>query len=302
MNSKEQARFHKLYQQHLTELKLQGLAPKTVDAYSRAVRRISTFFDCCPDGLTRDQLKTYFASLVDSHSWSTVKLDRNGLQSFYLHVLDKQWEWVRIFKPPQVRSLPDILTREETWKLINTTRKLRYRVFFLTVYSMGLRLGEGLQLEMGDIDSARHRVHVRMGKGKKDRYVPIPDITLQALRRYWATHRHPRLLFPNQVGAAKRIRSAPSFMDRGGVQAAMKATVADCGIHRKISTHSLRHGYATHLLEMGVDLREIQRILGHANAQTTARYAHLTELTQSNAAEHIEQMMQSFKLRWEDAS
>jgi integrase/recombinase XerD len=302
MNNKEQARFHKLYQQHLTELKLQGLAPKTVDAYSRAVRRISTFFDCCPDRLTQSQLKIFFASLVDSHSWSTVKLDRNGLQFFYLHVLDKQWEWVRIFKPPQVRSLPDILTREETWKLINTTRKLRYRVFFLTVYSMGLRLGEGLQLEIGDIDSVRHRVHVRMGKGKKDRYVPMPEVTLRALRQYWSTHRHPRLLFPNQNGSLQQIRSAKSFMDRGGVQTAMKATVADCGIHRKISTHSLRHGYATHLLEMGVDLREIQHILGHANAQTTARYAHLTELTHSNASERIAQMMQPFTLRWEDAS
>ena len=90
MNSKEQARFNKLYQQHLTELKLQGLAPKTVDAYSHAVRRIAGFFDCCPDRLCADQLKTYFASLVDSHSWSTVKLDRNGLQFFYHHVLDKQ--------------------------------------------------------------------------------------------------------------------------------------------------------------------------------------------------------------------
>ena len=298
MNSKEQARFDKLYQQHLTELKLQGHAPKTVDAYSRAVRRIAGFFDCCPDRLCADQLKTYFASLVDSHSWSTVKLDRNGLQFFYHHVLDKQWEWVRIFKPPQVHSLPDILTRDEAALLINTTRKLHYRVFFLTVYSLGLRLGESLALEVGDIDGARHRVHVRMGKGKKDRYVPMPDLTLQALRRFWASHRHPRLLFPSQVGGPQ----ATSPMDRGGVQSAIRAAVADCGIHRHITTHSLRHSYATHLLELGVDLREIQCILGHASALTTARYTHLTELTHCNAAEHIEQLMPAFCLRWEDAS
>ena len=302
MNRKEQARFDKLYQLHLTELKLQGLAPKTIYAYSRAVRRIADYFGRCPDRLTQAQLKTFFASLVDSHSWSTVKLDRNGLQFFYRHVLDKQWEWVKIFKPPQVRSLPDILTREETFRLINITRKLRYRVFFLTVYSMGLRLGEGLQLQVGDIDSSRQRVHVRMGKGKKDRYVPLPAVTLQALRDYWKTHRHPRLLFPNQNGGAKHIRQARSFMDRGGVQLAIKAAVRDCGIQRKISTHSLRHGYATHLLEAGVDLREIQRILGHADPQTTVRYAHLTDVTQNRAAEHIEQMMQPFTLRWEDAS
>jgi len=302
MNSKEQARFNQLYQQHLIELKLQGLAPKTIDAYSRAVRRIAAYFDRCPDRLTQSQLKTFFSALLDSHSWSTVKLDRNGLQFFYRHVLDKQWEWVKIFKPPQVRSLPDILTQEETWQLINIVRKLRYRVFFLTVYSMGLRLGEGLQLQVGDIDSGRNRVHVRMGKGKKDRFVPMPEVTLQALRGYWKTHHHPRLLFPNQNGNSKRIRRAKSFMDRDGVQLAIKAAVRDCGIQRKISTHSLRHSYAAHLLESGVDLREIQRILGHADPKTTVRYAHLTEVTQNNAAEHIEQMMQAFTLRWEDGS
>lgn len=225
-----------------------------------------------------------------------------GLQFFYHHVLGKQWEWVNIFKPPQVRSLPDILTIEETWRLINSVRKRRYRVFFLTVYSMGLRLGEGLQLEAGDIDAAHHRVHVRMGKGKKDRYVPIPEVTLQALRNYWKIHRHPRLLFPNQNGTAKQIRQARSFMDRGGVQLAIKSAVKDCGIHRKISTHSLRHSYATHLLEAGVDLREIQRILGHADPKTTVRYAHLTDVTQHNAADAIEQMMSAFQLRWENKS
>jgi len=194
MNQREQLRFDKLYQQHLTELKLQGMAPKTISAYSRAVRRIAAFFDCCPDHLTSQDLKRYFAALVDSHSWSTVKLDRCGLQFFYYHTLGKQWEWVDIFRPPKVQSLPDVLTIEETWRLINSVRKLRYRVFFLTVYSMGLRLGEGLQLEVGDIDAAHRRVHVRLGKGKKDRYVPLPGVTLDALRRYWATHRHPRLL------------------------------------------------------------------------------------------------------------
>ena len=138
------------------------MTPKTVAAYSRAVRRVAEYFDCCPDRLTNEHLKALFAALVDFHSWSTVKLDRCGLQFFYYHVLGKQWEWIQIFKPPQVHSLPDILTIEETWQLINIVHKLRYRVFFLTVYSMGLRLGEGLQLEVGDIDASRHRVHVRL--------------------------------------------------------------------------------------------------------------------------------------------
>ncbi len=300
MNPTEQARFKPLYLAMQQALTLQGKRPKTIDAYTRAVRRVSDYYDRCPDNLTADELKDYFASLVDSHSWSTVKLDRNGIQFFYRHVLDKPWDWVKIVKPPKVRSLPDILTRAQTLEVINTTYKLRYRVFFLTLYSMGLRLGEGLQLEVGDIDGTRHRVHIRKGKGGKDRYVPLAKVTLDALRRFWTTHRHPRLLFPNPTGGAQRMRNATGPMNRGGVQAAMKAAVADRGIHRKITPHSLRHCFTTHLLELGVDLREIQMILGHARPETTARYAHLTEVTSANAVEKLQHMFQSFSIRWED--
>jgi site-specific recombinase XerD len=207
---------------------------------------------------------------------------------------------VKIVKPPEVRSLPDILTQAEAFKVINVTRRLRYRVFFLTTYSMGLRLGEGLQLEVGDIDGSRHRVHIRDAKGAKDRFVPLPEVTLEALRRFWLTHRNPRLLFPNCLGNPRRVRTADRPMDRGGVQAAIRAAVADSGIRRKISMHSLRHSYATHLLEVGVDLREIQSILGHARPETTARYAHLTNVTGTNTTEMLALMFGSFSLRWAD--
>lgn len=302
MNPKEQRRFDHLYEMMQQDLMLQGLRTKTIEAYSRSMRRVATFFDRCPDDLRPEELKVYFASLVKSHSWSTVKLDRCGIQFFYRHVLQKPWDWIEIVKPPRVRSLPDILTRKEALKLINTTRKLRYRVFFLTVYSMGLRLGEGLRLEVGDIDADRHRVHVRNAKGGKDRYVLLPDVTLLTLRRFWMTHRNRRLLFPNANGNTKLMRKATGPMDRGGVQLALKAAIRDCGIQRRITVHSLRHSFATHLLELGVDLREIQSILGHASPATTARYAHLTTVTSAAATEKLQEMFQSFSLRWEDAS
>lgn len=300
MDSTEQRRFQPQYEKLQQCLVLQGLRPKTVEAYTRAIRRLAEYFDRCPDKLTADDLKDYFADLVKSHSWSTVKLDRCGIQFFYRHVLNKTWDWVTIVKPPVVRSLPDILTQEETLKVINITRKLRYRIFFLTAYSMGLRLGEALQLEVGDIDGERLRVHIRSAKGGRDRFVPLPEVTLKALRRFWMSHQNPRLLFPNCLGDSRRIRRAESPMDRGGVQAAIKAAVADSGIRRKISMHSLRHSYATHLLELGVDLREIQTILGHARPETTARYAQLTTVTSTNATEMIRLMLNSFSLRWAD--
>jgi site-specific recombinase XerD len=209
---------------------------------------------------------------------------------------------VEIVRPPREQRLPDVLSVEETFRLINTTRKLRYRIFFPTLYSMGLRLGEGLRLEVGDFDTARGRIHIREAKGRKDRSVPVPEKTLQVLRQFWRTHRHPRLLFPNPSGGPQRMRQASGAMDRGGVQAAIKAAVADCGIHRRITVHSLRHGYATHLLERGVDLRTIQVLLGHANPQTTARYTRITEVTGAKASEQIAALLDPFSLRWEDAT
>jgi integrase/recombinase XerD len=300
MNTTEENRFRPLYEEMQQCLVLQGLRPKTVEAYSRAIRRLAEHFDCCPNEVTTDQLKDYFAALVKSHSWSTVKVDRSGIQFFFRHVLDRPWDWVKIVKPPRVRPLPDILTRAEAFKVINTTRKLRYRVFFLTIYSMGLRLGEGLQLEIGDIDGCRKRVHIRGAKGGKDRLVPLPEVTLRALRQFWKCHRNPRLLFPSWTGDARKIRNAQRPMDRGGVQSAIKAAVADSGISRKITMHSLRHSFATHLLELGVDLREIQSILGHVRPETTARYAHLTTVTTANAVDMLREMFRSFSIRWED--
>jgi len=233
MTKFEQARFDKLYQRHLRALRLQGMSDSTIDVYARAVRRVAQHYDGCPDRLSVEQLEIYFAQLVKSHSWSTVKVDRNGLQFFWQFVLKRDWQWLEIIKAPQVRSLPDILTVAEVEALIGATDRLRYRVFLFATYSMGLRLGETLALEVGDIDGQRKQVHSRRGKGHKDRLVPLPELTYEALRALWRKHRHPRLLFPNPVGAPERIGQARTHMDRGGTQAAMKAVVAQCGIKKK---------------------------------------------------------------------
>jgi integrase len=233
MKPTEQKRFDALYEQHLRGLKLHGYSASTIDVYSRAVRRLATYYDCVPDQLSIEQLEIYFAELVESHSWATVRVDRNGLQFFWAHVLKMDWGWVEIIKPPQVRTLPDVLTLGEVEQLIATARKLRYRVFVLATYSMGLRLSETLSLQVGDVDAARGRVHIRRGKGHKDRFVPLPDLTCQALRALWAKHRHPRLLFPNAVGSPARIRAATTHMNRGGTQQAVKVLLGECGIKKR---------------------------------------------------------------------
>lgn len=233
MDKKETERFNDLYERHLRLLKLQGKSQSTIDAYSRAVRRITEHFDCCPDQLTPEQLEQYFSDLVESHSWSTVKIDRLGLQFFWKHVIQSKWEWIKIVKPPKVRTLPDILTVSEVERIIGATKKLRYRVFLLTTYSMGLRLQEALHLQTSDIDAERKKVHIRRGKGHKDRLVPLPDLTLNALRELWSKHRNPDWLFPNAIGSPEKIQQATNHMDTGGTQKAMQVVVQECGIKKK---------------------------------------------------------------------
>jgi integrase/recombinase XerD len=233
MKPAEQRRFERLYQRHLRALKLRGFSKSTIDAYARAVRRVASYYECCPDQLTVEQLEVYFSKLVDSHSWSTVKVDRNGLQFFWQHVLKKDWTWINIIRAPKIKTLPDILTVPEIEQLIGATRHLRFRVFLLTTYSMGLRLSETLTLKVSDIDRDRGQVHIRRGKGHKDRFVPLPDLAYQGLRALWYKHHHPRLLFPNPTGTPAQIRAAKGPMGAGSAQSAMKAVVGECGIKKK---------------------------------------------------------------------
>ena len=163
--------FERQYQSHLKHLKLKGLQPKTIDAYARGMRRIGQYFSYQVDALSEEQLVEYFTDLMASHSWSGVKLDLYGLKFFTEHVLRKPWAMPKFIRPPKVSRLPDIVSVAEARSLFGATRVLSYRVFFFTLYSLGLRLGEGLALTVGDVDAARMRVHVRDAKGNRDRLV-----------------------------------------------------------------------------------------------------------------------------------
>lgn len=297
MNKSQRVKFESLYRRHVSALKRQGKAESTIDVYARAVRRVAEFCDCCPDQLTQEQLEAHFDALVQSHSWSTVKIDRNGLQFFYEHVLKRPWTWVQIVKPPQVRVLPDILTLKELERLINGTRELRYQTFILVAFSMGLRLGEVLALQVGDIDSGRMKVHIRRGKGGKDRLVTLPQLALEALRRYWKSHRHPQWLFPHGRHGAER-RVATAMMARGGVQKSLKAIAHSCGIRKHVTPHTLRHCYGALLVEAGVNLRAIQHEMGHERPNTTALYTQLTDVTHEDTGKKINSMLAPLCLTW----
>jgi len=226
--------FKQNYQTHLKHLKLKGLQPKTIEAYSRAMRRIGVYFNDQVNDLSESQLTDYFSDLLESHSWSSVKLDLYGLKFFYTYVLNKPWLELKLIKPPRTQRLPDIVTVEEARRLFAMTHTLSYRVFFFTLYSLGLRLGEGLRLTVADIDATRQRAHIRDAKGNKDRLVPLPTATLDCLRRFWQVHRNPVLLFPNRHGGLKSAHLSTTPLDRGGVQTTLRQVAQDCGLKKRL--------------------------------------------------------------------
>lgn len=288
MNSTETHKFQQAYVRFQRLLKLQGFAEATCDSYGRGIRRLADWCNCCPHaGLTQRQFENFFSQLIQSHSWSTVKCDRNGIMRFWELVLKREWPHPDLVRPPVVKVLPDILTQTEIFAILNQVQEPRFRVFLFTVYSMGLRLDEALHLQPGDIDGQRLRVHIRNGKGHKDRFVILPETTYHLLRAFWATHRNKDWIFPSR--APLRY---PGPMDRGSAQKAMADAVKAANIHKRVSIHNLRHSYATHCLEFGMDLRSIQELLGHDSPTTTAMYTQLTQTIQKNNDALIQLLMQ----------
>jgi site-specific recombinase XerD len=210
------------------------MQPKTIAAYGCGIRRMGHFFDYQIDNLTPGQLTDYFSKLVDARSWSAAKHDLYGFKFYTEYVLCKPWAMPNFIRPPKAQRLPDIVTVEEAQALFAATRCLSYKVFFFTLYSMGLRLSEGLSLTVADIDAVRLRVHIRDSKGNRDRLVPLPAATLSVLRRFWATHRNPQLLFPNRLGGLKGAHLAKTPLDRGGVQKTLHQVTIECGLKKRL--------------------------------------------------------------------
>ena len=275
------------------DLQLAGLAEGTRKAYLRAVRQLAAHFRKPPDQITEPEVREYLVYLKDEREYSpsSLKIAASGLIFFYTHTVPRDWLTFKNLHIPRPQSLPDVLSITEVRRLIDAVYTPHNKTFFWTVYSLGLRLQEGLNLQVGDIDSARMVVHVHRGKGSKDRYVPLPSRTLTMLRQFWVTHRNPVWLFPATGRDHTEAQSAAEPMARSSVHGAMKRVVQELGFRKRITIHTLRHSYATHLLEAGVNLCLIQQYLGHSSLQATTIYLHLTSLGQEQARATIETMM-----------
>lgn len=265
-------------------LLLSGKTPRTRESYLRSVRQLVDHFDKDPQAITERELEDYFLFRRTESRWkpATLRLCYAGIKFYYRTVMDRSWKLFSILHVEDERTLPVVLTQEEVTRILAKVTTFHNYVYFSTVYSCGLRLSEALALTVNDIDADAMLIHVRHGKGATDRTVPLPHHTLSLLRRYRLTHKHPSMIFP-----------AVDHMNRASVQGAFQRARKAAGVTSPhVSVHTLRHSYATHLLEAGLNIRFIQRALGHRSLETTVKYLHLTRKGQEDAYRIINTVMQ----------
>jgi site-specific recombinase XerD len=277
----------------LQDLQLAGFAERTCEAFVRAVRQLAQHFRQSPDTLTEAQVRDFFSHLKNERHFArgSLTIAYSAIKFFFRRTVPRDWKTLEGLRVPPETKLPDVLTVEEVRRIIAATRSDQSRTCLWTIYSLGLRLSEGLSLQVGDIDAARSFVHVHRGKGSVDRYVPLPASTLDALRHYWTTHRNPRLLFPALGRGRTQGHAATEPLPKATIQGTLRRVVTELGIKKRVSVHTLRHSYATHLLEAGVNLRLIQKYLGHRSLQTTTIYLHLTRRGEEHAHAQIDALM-----------
>jgi integrase/recombinase XerD len=284
------------HDQMVRKLQINGKSERTQEAYTRAVRQLMEHYKKDPELINEEELEEYFLYRRNESQWAskTLRLCYYGIKFYYRYVLNIDWNLFSILKAQKEERLPVIPTKEAIHRVLSHVTTFHNFVFFSTVYSCGLRLQEALNLQVSDIDSGRMMVYVHRGKGAKDRYVPLPKETLNLLRRYWKKHRNTKLVFP-AVGRGHTNGPTSTFpMNRSSVQGALCRAVKKAGITKKLSVHTLRHAYATHLLEQGVNIRVIQRYMGHKSLETTMRYLHLTRKGQEDAYQIIDAFMTGF--------
>jgi integrase len=281
----------------IEDLQLRGYSDSTQDLYVRAVRQLCEHYNKCPGQITEEELRDYFLYGKNVKKWarSTSTVALCGIKFFYENTIQRPWPTLLFIRPGREKKLPVVLSRDEVRAILSNLQLLRHRVCLTTIYSCGLRLSEGIHLKVENIDSARGFIQVRNSKGHmgdKDRDVPLPKRTLQLLREQWISHRNKVWLFPSAGQGGKDMPYAATPVSKSSVQTAFRKALKTAGINKKATVHTLRHSWATHLLEAGTNLRLIQAWLGHSTPATTSVYTHLTEKAKSMAIKSIDELME----------
>jgi len=281
------------YQQSMRALQLAGMSEPTQKGYTRSVRMLVDFYGKTPDLIREQELQDYFLHRKNVDKWApaTMRICYSGIKFFFINVLKRQWHTLELIHAKREQRLPTVLSVNEVWNIINTVNTPQNKAYLTTVYTCGLRLHEALFLQVTDIDAQRMRIHVHRGKGAKDRYVPLPETTLNILRSYWKLHRNPTWIFPRLGRSGKEGPTAQKPMAKASVQGALRRVLKQLKLKKRISIHTLRHSYATHLLEAGVNIRRIQQYLGHHSLNSTMVYLHLTTQGHEHAYAIINDLM-----------
>lgn len=272
------------------------IGPRTERAYYACIRQLSEYYDKSPDLVSAEEFRQYCIYLKEhkkvARQTSTQAIC--AFKIFWEKTLRRTWPHeVDLARANPEFKLPVILSAGEVRRVLGAVPELDHRVCLSTIYSCGLRLGEALRLQVRDVDSERMFLHIRGGKGNKDRYVPLPERTLHLLRQQWKTHRHPTLLFPGKGHGHQKAPTATEPMCRTTLQRAFRLALKAAAVTKDAHIHTLRHSYATHLLEQGENLRQIQVNLGHQSPTATAIYTHLTSLCQTQHQKRLNSFMRN---------
>ena len=270
----------------IQDMKLRGFSLRTREAYVSVVYQLARYFRKSPEDLEEEDLRDYFLYLIEKRKLAprSINVHKSGLRFVYEHTLQQPMMVLRQIKPAIPKDLPVVMSEAEVRKALFHVRRPVYRTALTLIYGCGLRLGEGLRVEIGDIDGELGRLHVRNGKGNKDRYALLPKRLHDLLQQFWIDHRPSGVLL-------FQAQKKPSPIHPSTIRKAFYQGCETAGITKKVKIHTLRHSYATHLLARGVSIRVIQRSLGHRSLQSTQRYSHITGDVESSARKVIDDLM-----------
>jgi integrase/recombinase XerD len=284
-----------LFQRFSEDLQLKGLSQKTIKMYTRAVKQLTKHYQKSPEKISDEELREYFLYNKNVRKWSRVAstISLCGIKYFYILTLKREWTSLKFIRPEKEKKLPVILSRNEVKAILDRVEFPHHRACLKVIYSLGLRIGEGTRLKISDIDSDRMFVHIHRSKGNKDRYIPLPERTLQILRAFWKMHRNPVLIFPAPGRGGQKMPYNKTPIPISSIQIAFGEAKRAAGIHKSVSVRHLRHSYATHLLEAGVNLRYVQQYLGHNDPKTTMVYTRLIKQDLEEPTRILNEVMQN---------
>lgn len=260
----------RLYDEMKMDLELKNYSPKTRSCYLACMKNFALHFRQAPDRMGESEIREYLHFLIKEKraSQSAINQAYSALKFFYQTTLERDWNGLRIPRIRTGKRLPAVLSQQEIRAIFSATRNLKHKSLLMTIYSAGLRLSEAAHLKVSDVDSQRMTIRIRHGKGDKDRYSLLAERTLDILRNYWREYRPVDWLFPGNP------KDMP--ISSRSIQKVFEKALHEAGIKKKATVHTLRHSFATHLLEAGTDLYHIQHLLGHTTIKTTAIYLHLS--------------------------